>query len=261
MSESTALTIVAQRDVDFYGDELAAVRTAAGDIYVSLRHMCDALGIDSTGQRQRIQRHAVLERGLMVCNLQTSKGERESYVLRLELMPLWLTGIRASAVREEIRPKIERFQTEAARVLWHAFEHGELSLDESFDDLLAHGGEAVEAYQMLQAMLKLARNQIVLQAQVRTHEQRLDAIEATLGNAARQIDAAQASRLSQAVKTVALALGQRSGRNEFGGVYGELYRRFDIAGYRELPAARFEEALGFLRQWYQALVGEGEVPF
>jgi hypothetical protein len=38
----------------------------------------------------------------------------------------------------------------------------------------------------------------------------------------------QASQISQAVKAVALALGKQSGRNEFGAVYGELYRKFGI---------------------------------
>ena len=69
-----------------------------------------ALGIDTTGQRQRIQRHTVLAKGIGVCNLQTPGGIQSSYVLRVDLVPLWLSGIRTSAVDEEARPKLERFQ-------------------------------------------------------------------------------------------------------------------------------------------------------
>ncbi len=36
----------------------------------------------------------------------------------------------------------------------------------------------------------------------------------------------------------------------------ELYRRFLIPSYRELPAARFDEAMLFLREWYISLVGD-----
>lgn len=259
MSKSQ-LSIVQQRDVSFYGDELAAVRTAKDEIYVSLRHLCEALGIDTTGQRQRIQRHTVLSKGLMVCKLQTIKGARDSYVLRVDLMPLWLSGIRSSSVRDEVRPKIERFQVEAARVLWEAFQTGELSADETFNELLAQGGDAVEAYKMLQGMLKLAKNQIFLQARVQNHETRIEAIEAELSSPDRLITKEQAMHISQAVKTIALELGKRSGRNEFQGVYGELYRRFQIPSYRELAASEYDEAMNFLRDWFSSLT-DSAVPF
>ena len=57
-----------------------------------------------------------------------------------------------------------------------------------------------------------------------------------------------------------MALSKKSGRNEYGAVYGEFYRKFGIPSYRELPARRFEEAMRFLTDWYQTLTGE-ELPF
>jgi len=66
----------------------------------------------------------------------------------------------------------------------------------------------------------------------------------------------QASQISQAVKAVALALGQLTNRNEFGGVYGEFYRKFGITSYKALPAKKFDEALQFLTEWHQSLVGD-----
>ncbi|MCO5184722.1 MAG: ORF6C domain-containing protein [Anaerolineae bacterium] len=93
------------------------------------------------------------------------------------------------------------------------------------------------------------------------HTVRLDQIEAMLGNPSRYVSTAQVSRLSQAVKAIGLELGKRSGRNEFGGVNGELYRRFDIASYRELPANKYDEAMNFLTQWYSSLVDNDLLPF
>ena len=61
----------------------------------------------------------------------------------------------------------------------------------------------------------------------------------------------QASQISQAVKAVALAIGKKSGRNEFGAIYGELYRKFGITSYKELPARRFQEAMRLLTEWYE----------
>jgi hypothetical protein len=69
----------------------------------------------------------------------------------------------------------------------------------------------------------------------------------------------QASQISQAVKTVALALGKKSGRNEFGAIYGELYRKFGITGYKQLPAAKFQQAMDWLNEWREET--EGTIPF
>jgi hypothetical protein len=57
-----------------------------------------------------------------------------------------------------------------------------------------------------------------------------------------------------------MVLGKKSGRNEYGAVYGEFYRKFGIPSYRELPSRRFDEAIRFLTEWYQELTGEG-LPF
>ena len=55
-----------------------------------------------------------------------------------------------------------------------------------------------------------------------------------LGDTGRYVTEDQASQISQAVKTVALKLGKKSGRNEYGAVYGELYRKFGVPGYKQL---------------------------
>jgi hypothetical protein len=86
-------------------------------------------------------------------------------------------------------------------------------------------------------------------------EKRLTAVERKL-TPGQAVTDEQASQVSQAVKAVALALGKTTGRNEFGAVYGELYRRFGITSYKMLPARRFEEAMKFLTQWHEELTGK-----
>ena len=63
MSDEKALMSLDQRIVDFYGDPLTAVRANDGQIYVSVRHMCDALGLAQRGQVLRIQRNEILAEG------------------------------------------------------------------------------------------------------------------------------------------------------------------------------------------------------
>lgn len=207
MAEINALVPVEQREVEFYGDELTAVRLVSGQIYASISQMCRAIGLDTQAQRRRIERHTVLARGLGVAKLATPGGMQDNYVLRVDLVPLWLPGIRTSAVNEQVRPKLEKFQEQAAAVLWEAFQQGHLTADPDFDALLQADTDAVQAYKMLQALVKLARNQVLLEARqdmqqaiLTDHQQRLEAIEATLSDPQRFISREQASRISQAVR-------------------------------------------------------------
>lgn len=257
-----ALVIVEQREVDFYGDELTAVRAADGHIYVSVRHLCDALGLDRTAQVRRIKRQEILAdafKGGAILTPPSHKGvgggTQQLGLIRVDVVPLFLTGVSTNSVRDEVRPKLERFQREAAKVLWEAFQQGRLTADLDFDALLAQDSPEAQAYKMAQAVLQLARNQLLMRSQLADHEQRLETIEAQLGDTGRNVTPDQASQVSQAVKAVALALGKKTGRNEFGAVYGELYRKFGITGYKMLPARRFDEAMKFLTEWHENLTG------
>ncbi len=258
------LEIIQQRTVQFYDDELIAIQAGDGQVYVSVRQMCAALGLDTQGQTRRISRHAILADGHQgVDNLATPGGPQKAYMLRVDLVPLWLSGIRAAAVKEAIRPKLEKYQREAAKALWEAFQEGRLTGDLLLDDLLSSDSPAAQAYQMASAIMKMARQQLFLEAQLQSqsgqladHEGRLEQIEETLGDADRHVSPEQASQISQSVKAVAMKMSERSGRNEYGGVYGELYRKFGITSYKLMPAKRFQEAMDFLTNWHQSLVGD-----
>jgi hypothetical protein len=57
-----------------------------------------------------------------------------------------------------------------------------------------------------------------------------------------------------------MELSKQSGRNEYGGVYGELYRKFSITSYKLLPAAKFQESMSWLTDWYGSITDK-DVPF
>ena len=246
-----------QRQVDFYGDELTAVRMEDGSVYVSVRHMCEALGLAQRGQVLRIKRNDILAEGYEGGIVMITPGGRQRVgMIRVDLIPLWLSGVTVNRVKEEIRPKLQRFQREAAKVLWEAFREGRLTADPTFDDLMAQETPEARAVRMAEAVLQLARNQLMMRSQIEDHGRRLESIEFQLGDPGRKISRAQATNISQAVKAVAMALSKASGRNEYGGVYGELYRRYEIPGYRELPASRYEDAISWLNEWLQSITGD-----
>ena len=260
------LVPVEQKTVLFYDDELIAIRGNDNHVYVAIGQLCDALGLDRASQARRIRNNEILADGYQgSVNLTYPGGGRQpSGVLRVDLIPLWLTGIRITAVREEIKPKLKRFQREAAKVLWEAFQEGRLTSDPGFDDLLKQASsDVVEAYQIAQAIMKLARNQIMLDARLddhgRTleeHARRLETIEADMHQEDRYISESQATQISQAVKSIAIALGKQTGRSEFGAVWGEFYRKFGVSKYRYLPMSKFDEALAWLNEFYQDLTGD-----
>ena len=125
----TDLTIIRQHDVTFYEDELTAVLTRDGRVFVSLTQMCNALGIDPATQRTRIRDHDVLGEGMEQMTIDTPGGSQKVYMLHADLVPMWLAGVRVKAVREEVRDKLKRYQIEAAKVLWEAFQEGRLTSD------------------------------------------------------------------------------------------------------------------------------------
>jgi hypothetical protein len=263
--EKRALAPVEQKEVEFYGDELTAVKTSDGQIYVSVRHMCDALGLSVQAQTRRIQRQEILADGFMVAKMATIKGDRPAAWLRADMIPLWLTGVSVKSIREELRSKLKDFQKEAAKVLWEAFQEGRLTADPSFDELLEGDSDAVQAYKMAAAVMKLARNQVLLEARLSgrldDHERRLEQIEATLGDPGSFVTPSQAMQITQAVKAIALEIGKKTGRNEYGGVYGQLYRQFEITSYKQLPAEQFQRAMKWLTDWYKRQTGSEILPF
>lgn len=256
--EKNSLVPIEQKTVLFYDDELIAIRGSDGHVYVSIGQLCDALGLDRASQARRIRNNDILVDGYKgsVKLTYPDGGTQSSGVLRVDLIPLWLTGIRIKAVKNELKPKLKRFQREAAKVLWEAFQEGRLTTEPVFDDLLQYDTPEVQAYKMIQGMLQLAKNQILIRAQIEDHEQRLEVIESQLGDPDQHITPEQAMQISQGVKAIAHELGKRTKRNEYGGVYGELYRRFGINSYKSLPAKQFNAAMTWLNDWLQSIIDD-----
>ncbi len=260
--------IIEQKYVELYGDEVTAVRCDDGQIYVSVNPMCAALGLNAQAQRKRMNRHKVLKQGVTgLPNVMTPGGLQFGYVLRVDLVPLWLSGVQVSSVKEDIQPKLYNLQLNAGRILWEAFQSGELSLEEDFNVLLQQDTPAVDAYKTAVALMKLAKNQVLLEGKLSHHGERLDDldkrltnIEADMHQDERTITEEQATQISQAVRAIGLHLTKTTGENQYGKVWGEFYRKFGVSKYRHLSTAKFDKAMTFLSEWYAQLTDE-TLPF
>lgn len=272
MSEN-ALQPIQQKQVSFYDDEITAVQVIIDDqekIYVPVRPICEFLGVSWTGQSRRIKRDPVLADEICSVNVTFTEPNRSRQIamscLPLDFISGFLFGINASRVKPEIKDKLIRYQRECYQILAQAFQEGRLTPNPSFSELLKADSEAAQAYKIAIAVAKLAQHQLLLESRLDAHdsqfaayETRLEQLEAQLGDPNRHITPEQATRISQVVKAIAMELSKKSGRNEYGGVYGELYRRYEIPSYRELPAHKYEDAISWLNDWLQTL--SSDLPF
>jgi len=128
--------------VPFHDNEILTIERD-GDIYVAMRPIVEALGLDWQSQLQRIKRHPVLSKGVVVITTPSQGGAQHTNCLKLESFHGWLITISADRIKDQsIRDVVIRYQEEAFRVVFEHF-HGPMRLVEtkraSVADLLRVG--------------------------------------------------------------------------------------------------------------------------
>ncbi len=272
-----------QHVVPFYGDEVVAVQQPDSTIYVLFSRLCENLGLARRPQALRVQRHAILSKGLVTLQVQTEGGPQDAQCLRLDLLPLWLAGMQASRVKEELRTKLVRYQEEAATVLWQAFKPQivveEALLEPAADDLALR--QLQQIAEMGRAITRMAEQQIELQRQQQQLAHRMDnaarvikdvqtqiaGVEVRLGLLEDQLHPTafvteeQASEVSNRVKALGeLLTTKNAGKNHYQGIFAELYRRFGVSSYKTISQEQYAAVLAFLEDWRQAASGPSSEP-
>ncbi len=263
---------VEQRIVPFYGDDLVAVQKPDGTIFVLFARLCENLGLKREGQVRRVQRHAVLSDGFTTLHVRTEGGMQSVQCLRVDLLPLWMSGLQAQRVKAELQEKLIRYQKEAATVLWQAFkpqiivEETALAPRDDSQTLqqlqqIAEMGRAIT--RMAEQQIELQRQQTALasrvdaaarvirdvQGQIAGVEIRLDLLEEQLQPSASITDT-QATEVSNRVKALAeLLTSTQAGKNHYQGIFAELYRRFGVSSYKLIRQEQYSEVLAFLEDW------------
>jgi hypothetical protein len=261
--ESKALVPVEQKVVEFYGDELTAVRVqleGQSAVYVPVRPICDYLGVDWSAQYRRINRDPVLSSELIPCVVVTAtQGQpgqrREMLCLPLDLVNGFLFGINANRVKQELRSRLIQYQGECYRVLADAFVNRTLP-----DDWMQTSPETMAALQQIYenalAVARLAEEQMRMMSRldkaaviVGRHEKRIMALEAQLAPREAVTDE-QAADISAKVLAVAAAMSEvEPGKNHYQGIFAELHRRFRVSSYKNVRQSQYQAVLDFLDAW------------
>lgn len=275
MDISLPIAALQQREIDFYGDQIvAALVPVEGQpqpaIYVPVRPICDNLGIDWSGQRQRINRDSVLAEATRIVGITPTNrgGNPNMLALPVELLHGWLFGISENRVKPELREKLKHYRRECFAVLWRAFQA---------ESLVALGlqremSSLSYVRDMALAIAQMAEQQMTFELRLSDSDARLDRTEARLDQAAQVVGALvrdvaevkrrvapgvyigdeQASEIQLRVKGLAQLLGQHDGaKNHYQGVFGTLYRTFGVTSYKNIPQTRYAEVLTLLEEWRQ----------
>jgi hypothetical protein len=273
MSEAEALVPIEERAIDFYGDSITALLVPGDpqpDIYIVLRPLCDYLGLSWSGQYERIKRDPVLDEALQfvrVTRTNSAGGDPTLLCLPLEFLPGWLFGISVARVRPELQDKITRYRRECFRVLWRAFQADALSaLRASEASARTPAGEPTALAQIHAlglAVVQMAEQQMMAEQRLTAHDGRLDRAASVIKAVQSRLDAledrlapdafiseAQAAELTMLVRAVAQALtAQDPAKNQYQGVFAELYRRFQVTSYKLVRQEQFPDVVAFLQHW------------
>ena len=272
MSEDQGLVPFEERRVDFDGDELVVfVVEHDGQVqgYVQLKPFCAYLGLSWAGQLERTKRDPVLAAEIQfirVTRMNARPGAPDAICLPLDMLHGWLFGIQASRVKAELQEKVTLYRRECFRVLWQAFKS---EIVPPLPPAVGLSGAAV-ALEIATAIQNLARQQLEMETRlgqvagqqtvmadymrdfIGTTRQRLTGLELQLSGGA-PISEAQAAEIMLAVKLVGQELERRGDKGGYQKVYAEMYHRYAIATYRNLPAVRYTEVTAWLHAWYQKL--------
>lgn len=273
MTQETARTLLDERTVDFYGDQILAILVQTDDhtqVCVPIRPICTILGIDWSAQRQRIMRDEVLSTSVVTLTTQTpgDRQRRKHLCLPLDYLHGWLFGITASQVKPELKERITLYRRECFRVLSHAFQT-ETALttttttDQTATNLTHVRDLALAVAQMAQQQITLENRVTDIETQTTTahhrldraaelfttFQQRLTSIEDKL-QPTTAITEAQATEISTCVKALAeLLTSHNPGKNQYQSIFAELYRRFGVSSYKNISRAQYQHVLDFLDDW------------
>lgn len=108
--------------VNFRGDELYGFKQDDGT-FLALKPMVEAMGLNWSGQEQRVKRDPILSEG--ICMMHTpfgNGGSQEVICIKLDLVNGWLFTIDSSRIKDEaVKAKVQTYQRECYSVLHDHF--------------------------------------------------------------------------------------------------------------------------------------------
>ena len=93
-------------------------------VYVSIKSVCNNLGMNEDvfkNQKKKIQNDELLKLGSILTPLNTGYGIKETMMLELDYLPIWLAKINPSRFSKELKEQLLNYQLRAKDVLADEF--------------------------------------------------------------------------------------------------------------------------------------------
>jgi len=108
--------------IKFQNNELIAVTDYDGQIYVAIKPICDAIGLNHDSACAGIKNHQLLGPATQITMVQVGEDQPRNYItLPLDMVNGWLFTINANKIRIEARENLLIYQSECFKVLYDHF--------------------------------------------------------------------------------------------------------------------------------------------
>jgi hypothetical protein len=247
-----------QLPITLFDSVVLAARADDGTIWLVLRDLCASLGLALEAQRRRIRANDLLH--LSQLRIREGNQLRALDVLQLDDVPIWLIGIQAQRVNEDVRARVEYVRAYLVAAVRAAFAQltGLAETSRQVEDLrdldrIELALSELEALGARQSTLEESQDRARLAFRdlttlVRELQSRVQALEA---QSKQQLSPAQRGTLYQLVQTWGTAQAARQPDRRSGEAIRSCWRqfnqRFGISTYTDLPAARYDEGIQFIR--------------
>jgi hypothetical protein len=241
------------QDIEFDGDTLPSAIVEGDGVLVPVRKICEALGLDTRYQLQRLREHEVLLVGLREIRIPIEGRLRVVAAIHHRYIAFWLATVTPHQVSDQMRPKLVRYQRELVDILAaiygpHLSPNMPLASDPTISDLSRQMAELLLEF-------RLARTAYLEhQREITDHEQRIEDLESIVESMQRQlatyvpITPAQQEFIARSIKQLARRYQKKTGKDLFGQLFAEFCRTLGTPRYDELPASKYEAAL----EWIEA---------
>lgn len=112
----------------FHGAQIPCAQDENGDVFVAIKPICVAIGIDFKAQKERIKKDEVLSGVGGIYPLPSVSGEQDTFCIPLKYLSGWLFSIPTNSVKEDARDVLLAYKRECYNVLHaHFFKQNQTS--------------------------------------------------------------------------------------------------------------------------------------
>lgn len=117
--------------VNFRGDELYGFKQDDG-VFVALKPIVEAMGLNWSGQEQRVKRDPILSEGVCLMHTPSGLGSGQAQLcLKMEMVNGWLFSVAIDRITNpEVRERVLLYKRECYEVLFKHFYKGGLTENE-----------------------------------------------------------------------------------------------------------------------------------